>query len=270
MKKEQIEKDLAAFQPIASATVALSLPPEDHPQSPPSLSVILSLHDHEQLSPSLRRSIFDYLLSSVPGLTTEHITLSDTLGNIYALVDDSSLSYLLATCENYLGKIFPKEHFALSSIPSQTTTSIQLTVNEKYLQRFSKIEREKFLSYVQDHLQRICGDTHPILIEKFPFSQCVSKKCSLYTLCVGIIILLVSLGIIALATFFLAFYAYDGIHPHSEIKQGINMTKLIEILQKESPEKIGMILSYLDPHQAEELLNHLPEDMKNQVLRLNH
>ncbi|MEF9519663.1 type III secretion system protein [Chlamydia crocodili] len=268
-KKEQIERDLTMFQSVANATVALSLPTEDDPDIVPQVSVILSSHRNEVFSSSLLLSITDYLSSSIPGLNKEHITLSDNLGNIYSPGEFSTNSLLLSTCEDYLGKIFPKEHFALAYLITKNTPTVQLTVNEKYLAKFPKEKREAFLVHAEDHLKKICGSNHPIIIEKFPFSQTIQKDRLSYKLLVGGTILLSSLGIIALASFYLAFYAYEHIPSESKkIKQGINIAKLVEILQKESPEKIRLILSYLDPKKADEIFKHLPEDVKHQVLKL--
>ena len=50
--------------------------------------------------------------------------------------------------------------------------------------------------------------------------------------------------------------------------QSINIPKLIEMMKRESPEKVALILSYLDAAKAEELLDKLPEDMRNAVLKL--
>ncbi|AAP05646.1 type III secretion system protein [Chlamydia caviae] len=267
-KKEQIERDLTMFHSVANATVALSLPTEDDPDIIPQVSVILSSHKDEVFSSSLLLSIVDYLSSSIPGLAKEHITLSDNLGNTYSPGEFSN-SLLLSACESYLGKIFPKEHFALTCLNAKQTPTIQLTVNEKYLAKFPKDKRESFLKHAEDQLKKISGDNHPIVIEKFPFSQTIQKDRLSYKLLVGGIILLSSLGIIALASFYLAFYAYERIPLESKkIKQGINITKLVEILQKESPEKIRVILSYLDPKKADEIFQHLPEDVKHQVLKL--
>ncbi|ETR79622.1 Flagellar M-Ring Protein [Chlamydia pneumoniae B21] len=81
-------------------------------------------------------------------------------------------------------------------------------------------------------------------------------------------ILVISLMIVALASFYLARHAYERVSPEPrKIKRGINISKLLEIIQKESPEKIALILSYLDPKKAEALLNRLPEDLKHQVLK---
>ncbi|WP_348663279.1 type III secretion system protein [Chlamydia vaughanii] len=268
-KKEQIEKDLTTFQSVTGATVALSLPSEEDSHIVPQVSVILSSYKNERLSPSLLVSITDYLSSSIPGLTKEHITLADNLGNTYSPEEFSPLSLLLATCENHLGKIFPKEHFIITCLTKQNHPEIQLIINESYLTKLSKNKRESFLSYAEENLKNICGENYPIVIEKFPFSKAAKAHNKLNKVIIGIAILLSSLGIIALASFYLAFYAYEGIPSESKkIKQGINITKLVEILQKESPEKIGVILSYLDPKKAEELLNQLPEDIKNQVLKL--
>ncbi|EGK69606.1 type III secretion system protein [Chlamydia abortus] len=267
-KKEQLERDLTMFQPVAHATVALSLPTEDDPHIVPQVSVILSSHKNEMFSLPLLQSITDYLSSSVPGLTKEHITLSDNLGNTYSPGELSTNSLLLSACEQYLGKIFPKEHFALACL-ANNTPGIQLTINEKYLAKFPKEKRETFLLHAEEHLKKICGPAQPIVIEKFPFSQTIKKDRLSYKLLVGGTILLSSLGIIALASFYLAFYAYECIPSESKkIKQGINITKLVEILQKESPEKIRLILSYLDPKKADEIFKHLPEDIKHQVLKL--
>ncbi|SYX09366.1 type III secretion system protein,Secretory protein of YscJ/FliF family [Chlamydia poikilotherma] len=268
-KKEQIERDLTMFQSVANATVALSLPTEDDPNIVPQVSVILSSHKNEVFSSSLLLSITDYLSSSIPGLNKEHITLSDNLGNIYSPGEFPTNSLLLSACEGYLGKIFPKEHFSLAYLATKNSPTVQLTINEKYLAKFPKEKREAFLIHAEDHLKKICGNTHAIVIEKFPFSQTIQKDRLSYKLLVGGTILLSSLGIIALASFYLAFYAYERIPVESKkIKQGINITKLVEILQKESPEKIRLILSYLDPNKADEIFNHLPEDVKHQVLKL--
>lgn len=40
------------------------------------------------------------------------------------------------------------------------------------------------------------------------------------------------------------------------------------MMKRESPEKVALILSYLDAAKAEELLDKLPEDMRNAVLKL--
>ncbi|AHK63539.1 hypothetical protein BOKEGFJH_00663 [Chlamydia avium] len=268
-KKEQIEKDLTTFQSIASATVALSLPSEEDILTPKQISVILTPHKNEQLSPSLLLSIIDYLLSSFPGLKKENITLSDTLGNTYSPGEIAPSSLLLATCKGYLEKIFPKEHFALTYVRTKQHPTIQLTINEKYLEKLSKEVKNNLLIHTEENMKKICGDLCSITIELFPFSPNTTKKSPLHTILIGILILFSSLGIIALASFYLAFYAYEKIPAESKkIKQGINITKLVEVLQKESPEKIGLILSYLDPKKANELLNKLPEDIKNKIMKL--
>lgn len=270
-KKEQIEKDLTTFQSIASATVALSLPAEEETSQPTQISVILTPQKNELLSPSLLLSITDYLLSSVPGLKKENITLSDTFGNTYSPGEAAASTLLLSACEGYLGKIFPKEHFALSYVQTPHYPCIQLTINENYLEQLSPEARGSLINHTEKNIKKICGDLCSVTIEYFPFSPRHRQKTStLYTIIIGVVILFASLGIIALASFYLAFYAYEKIPSSSKIKQGINMTKLVEVLQKESPEKIGLILSYLDPKKANELLNKLPEDMKSQVMKFKY
>lgn len=270
-KKEQIEKDLTTFQSIAHATVALSLSSEEESLHPTQISVILTPHKKELLSPSLLSSITDYLLSSVPNLKKENITLSDTLGNTYSPGEVTPSSLLLTTCEGYLGKILPKEHFALTYVQTPSLPTIQLTINEKYLEKLSKEARENLLIHTQETIGKICGESCSTTIERFPFSSnLITKTSPLHKIFIGSAILFASLGIIALASFYLAFYAYEKIPPESKIKQGINITKLIEVLQKESPEKIGLILSYLDSKKANALLNRLPEDIKNQVMKFKY
>ncbi|CRH47910.1 type III secretion system protein [Chlamydia trachomatis] len=80
--------------------------------------------------------------------------------------------------------------------------------------------------------------------------------------------MLLSLGILGFATFYLAFHTYDHVSQQKEKIQSINIPKLIEMMKRESPEKVALILSYLDSAKAEELLNKLPEEMKSAVLKL--
>lgn len=267
-KKEQLEKDLTSFHPIASAKVAIALSTEDDVMSPLHLSVILTLRKEESLTPSLLFSITDYLCSSLPGLKREHISLSDNLGNLYIPESITVNSLFIHTLENYLGKIFPKEHFALAYHAKAEKPTLQLTLNENYIAHLTKEESEKIVAHTKHYLYQNYDDSYDIVIETLPFARLQNKKSFPAKVLIGSMILVISLMIVALASFYLARHAYERVSPEPrKIKRGINISKLLEIIQKESPEKIALILSYLDPKKAEALLNRLPEDLKHQVLK---
>ncbi|WP_100934267.1 type III secretion system protein [Candidatus Chlamydia corallus] len=267
-KKEQLEKDLTSFHPIVSSKVAIALPTEDDVIAPLHLSVILTLGKEESLTPSLLFSITDYLCSSLPGLKREHISLSDNLGNLYMPASITINSLLIHTLENYLSKIFPKEHFAFAYHGKENKPTLQLTLNESYLSHLAGEELKKIITHITHYLHQNYDDSYDIVIETLPFARVPNKKSLPSKVLIGSMILAISLMIVSLASFYLARHAYERVSPEpKKIKRGINISKLLEIIQKESPEKIALILSYLDPKKAEALLNRLPEDLKHQVLK---
>ncbi|AGJ64174.1 type III secretion system protein [Chlamydia trachomatis] len=262
-KKEQLEKDLTLFEPVLQATVALS----QEEDSLAEISVILSLPQASTLSPSLVHSITDYLTRSVPGLTKEHITLSDQHGNLYSPLFEQSNTLLTTSLERSLQTILPQTHFALNYIPVADEGHLQLLVDEDYLNTLPKGARVKLLSHMQEILSAF-SEMHPS-VDIVPFLKPVAHKTSrLSSIVLSITIVLLSLGILGFATFYLAFHTYDHVSQQKEKIQSINIPKLIEMMKRESPEKVALILSYLDSAKAEELLNKLPEEMKSAVLKL--
>lgn len=266
-KKEQLEKDLTIFHPIASAKVALALPSDSEVSHPLKLSVILTLHKDQYLTPMLLFSIADYLCSSFPGLRHEDITLSDNDGNFYTpeLIDTNFL--LLFSLENYLSKIFPKEHFSLSCLPKKEKPTLQLTVNKTFLEKLSKEHATKLWNHATQYLYQNYGTSHTILTEQLPFTGKLRNRRDISRYVITGLILLSSLSIVALASLYLAWQAYDRMDEPQKIKRGINIAKLVEIVQKEPPQKIALILSFLDPGKADELLNKLPIEIQHQVLK---
>lgn len=267
-KKEQIEKDLLTFQPISHATVALSLP-EEEDNLLQQVSVILTLHEGEELSGSIVHAIIDYLSGCLPGIDRNHITLSDNLGNVYAPANNTSPSLLITTITTHLARLLPKEHFIVNNIPSTEQPQIYLTLNETYLNTLPQPKTQQLVTHVENYLAHVCPHQQSPMVEILPFTKTANKSPIWSKSLTSLTILLVSLVIVAGACCCLAFHAYEHM-PQGEykIKRGINMTKLVELLQKEPPEKIALILSYLDSTKAEELLNRLPEDTRSQILKL--
>ncbi|WP_201456386.1 type III secretion system protein [Chlamydia sp. 17-3921] len=267
-KKEQLEKDLITFHPIASAKVAFALPSETEIETPLRLSVILTLQKDQPLTPTLLFSITDYLCSSLPGLDKKNITLSDNFGNFYT-PESININFLLfSSLENYLSKLFPKEHFALSCIPTKDKPILQLDVNETYLSCLSKENAARVWGHASHYLHQYYSNNYTVMTKQIPFAHKTKNSRDISKYFITGMILLSSLGIVALASLYLAWHAYERIESKPrKIKRGINITKLIEIIQKEPPQKIALILSYLDPKKAEELLNKLPEDIHHQVLK---
>lgn len=262
-KKEQIEKDLTMFDPILQATVALSQGEE----TPAEISVILSLPHAQTLSPSLVHSITDYLMRSVPGLTKEQITLSDQQGNLYSPFLEQNTTLLTTSLERSFQAILPQKHFTLNYIPLANEWLLQLLIDENYLDTLSKTARVNLLSHIQEILAAF-PEIHTSM-DIVPFLTPATPKISHFSsIALSIAIVLLSLSILGAATFYLAFHTYDHVSQQKEKIQSINIPKLIEMMKRESPEKVALILSYLDAAKAEELLDKLPEDMRNAVLKL--
>ncbi|EPP34539.1 secretory of YscJ/FliF family protein [Chlamydia ibidis] len=267
VKKEQLEKDLTNFEPIANATVAISLSEEE--EVSPQLSAILTLKKDAVLSPSLRQSIIDYLVSSVYGLQKEHITLSDNFGQIYS----DNIAYpnpaSLSRAKEYLSKLLPQRHFTLLHLNTEGSPIIQFLINENYINSLQKNKRERILQHSLNYINQTLDNGNTVQVEILPFSKDTTNRTLILQFIIGGMVLLSSLAIVGLASFYLASYAYEAIPKDpKKIKRGINIGKLVEILQKESPEKIALILSYLDPKKADELFKQLPESTQKQVLEI--
>ncbi|AAF38972.1 type III secretion system protein [Chlamydia muridarum str. Nigg] len=262
-KKEQLENDLTMFDPILQATVALS----QEEDAPAEISVILSLPHALTLSPSLVHSITDYLMRSVPGLTKEHITLSDQQGNLYSPLLEQSDTLLVTSLERSLQTILPQKHFTINYLPLANEGHLQLLIDEDYLNTLSKSSRTKLLSHMQEILS-VFPEKHTS-VDIVPFLKpTVQKHSPIPSIVLSIGIVLLGLSILGAATFYLAFHTYDHVSQQKEKIQSINIPKLIEMMNRESPEKVALILSYLDSTKAEELLNKLPEEMRSAVLKL--
>ncbi|MCB1181035.1 MAG: hypothetical protein KDK55_03315 [Chlamydiia bacterium] len=124
--KGQLEKDLAAFDQIKSASVILDLAPS-HPlrgeAKETKASVILSLAGDTDLSPSQLRAITYHLTGAVRDLKPTMIAISDTRGRLYQAIDPSAKApifwvqeellekHLSNKIEGLLTKILGKERF---------------------------------------------------------------------------------------------------------------------------------------------------------------
>lgn len=269
LNKELLEKELTTFQPISHAVIAFSGPSEQDPSATPKLSVVLSLYKQAALSAAQVYSITDYLIKSIPGLSKEHITISDSLGNIYAPVHIAAHSALLATSSAYLERVLPKQHFSLDYIPHKEHACLQISINEKYLSSLPLTDQEKIISHAEHYLNNVYDGECQVHIEVVPFANQISRFGKTPKLLITLTIFFSSLGIVSLASFYLAFYAYEYMPKESKkLGQGLHIPKLVEILKQESPEKISLILSYLEPQKAEELFNKLPENIKKEMQKL--
>ena len=88
--KGQLEKDLAAFENIKSASVILDIPPQktfNGAKYQTKTSVILTLMPKARLSGSQLRAITNHLAGAVRGLEPSRIAISDTTGKLYKAID---------------------------------------------------------------------------------------------------------------------------------------------------------------------------------------
>lgn len=114
---------------------------------------------------------------------------------------------------------------------------MQLLIDEDYLNTLPKGARVKLLSHMQEILSAF-PEMHPS-VDIVPFLKPVAHKTSrLSSIVLSITIVLLSLGILGFATFYLAFHTYDHVSQQKEKIQSINIPKLIEMMKRESPEKL--------------------------------
>ena len=91
-REKQLEQSIQKFPAIASANVHLSIPKKQHfirHSTAPSAAIVLEIAPNAAFGESQATSIAKMVASSVPGLSLDHVSLTDTMGNEYT-TDESN------------------------------------------------------------------------------------------------------------------------------------------------------------------------------------
>lgn len=272
--KGQLEKDLAGFDPIKSASVILDIPPQrsfnQAGQHKAKASVILTLMPDAHLSISQIKAITNHLAGAVRGLETERISLSDTKGKLYKALDADEVLFpyeqmalaeeLREQVDDLLTKIVGKTHFHTNM------TSMSIAIDSHL------IHEEKAQVAIEEQLQRLAGDKEflvsflPFHKEKKGMKKGVVKK--QYFFAVGGVVVLVA----ALVVFYLLFPHFKKKHEEEDddfifrFLTRVDLPLLTAAIEGEEPATIALMLSYLEPKKAEEMIATFPEKTQDEIL----
>ncbi len=283
--KGQLEKDLSAFEHIKSANVILDIPPQRSfpgTKYQTKASVILNLMPGAKLSSSELRAINNHLAGAVRGLESNMIAISDTTGKLYKSIDptgadefllDSSLSVEEKVTERVnelLLRLVGENHFYTTVQLSDSQMSIAIIIDRDRI----PAEMPNFQKDIERQLT-VCarGFGYPVqaVVDFIPFNKAKVHliKTSYYS-SFGFYLTLVFV-VAALICFYPFLKSYKKSKKVTEdallkTKTHIDLGKLGSAMRGEDPQTIAIMLSYLEPERAEELISALDSNLQDEVL----
>ncbi len=294
--KGQLEKDLAGFEHIKSASVILDIPPQrsfnSGVQYQTKASVILTLMHGARLSTSELRAITNHLAGAVRGLESNMIAISDTSGKLYKAIDpraeEEPFIYKQALFEErveekiaaLLTRLVGDEHFyatvqAVLDKETEEVLSLSIsTVIDRYA--VSELgETQSFQTEIQRQLGAVAsgyGLTIEPVVDIIPFEKkrkiwIEHKQSGNYT---GLIFTLFFVVVVVIASFPL-FRRYkknkgDDEEALFRMMTRIDVDKLADSIHNEDPATIALMLSYLEPKRAEQMIVALSSELQEEVL----
>ncbi len=297
--KGQLEKDIAKYEMIKSATVILDMAPSrplaGEALSKTKASVILSLMPEARLSTSQLRAITYHLAGAVRGLEPHRIAISDTTGKLYQTISPTEKQEMetrsLEAIENLENKIkdlltrcIEPEHFYLSlqTKPSGDDGEMLsvlvllervILTSEKPAMIWQK-EVEKRIKVIMQGLG-LQGEVFIDFFSSYNAEALPEKKRRIpYTglFCTVGVFFLALLAIFPLFKKPLSKRKSSKISRHKEDEKlfqfmtQVNLEQIAVAIQNESPENIAFLLSYLQPSRAEQILLALPHEKQEKVL----
>lgn len=284
--KGQLEKDLSAFEHIKSASVILDLSPARSfggAQYKTKASVILTLMPKAHLSVSQLRAITYHLAGAVRGLEPKMIAISDTTGKLYKKIDpDGEEDYLSSAALAFEQHLEHKIHAFLSAFSGEDRffSSVQASIEQgsELPSSFSITvavdkEYERVLEEIQKQLEGIVSGYQipfQIIIDAIPFEKkrglwIEKKKPGGY----GGLVLTVSVLSLALFSLYPLFRRFSKKKEEDKFFQmmtQVDLSKLAHLIKEEDPGTIALMLSYLEPERAEQLMASFPERLQEEVL----
>lgn len=285
--KGQLEKDLAGFDQIKSASVILDLTQGKAfggaPKQKPRASVILTLAPKAKLSVSQLRAITFHLAGAVHGLEPNMIAISDTTGKLYKAIDPEGEGELISNAalafeehltqkiEAILTPFIKREYYTVSVQVSMnkgdvnpSNLSIALLIDKGYEGAIEQIERQLKVIALG------VGIPFNLAIDAIPFNNKVETWVDLdKSTGYGGLLLTLLIVFVALLSAFLLFRRYRGAQkedPLFKVMTRIDIGKLAESVKGEDPATIALMLSYLEASRAEEFIASFPETLQEEVL----
>lgn len=282
--KGQLEHDLTEFENIKHASVILDLATARTFGSPPAktkASVILTLMPNAQMKASQLRAISYHLAGAIRGLESHMVAISDTKGRLYQAIDPEGNDLLSdrelvleaeieQKIENLLDKVMGKEHFHvsvqfnhLSSESMAPSVAIMLNksallepVHEEIARQVEAIGRGYGLS-ITPTIDALPFEMDKGFGQPLPHRQHSVGLLIFAGLCVG-----VGGGVF----FFVRLWRRPQEDVLFQVMAKVDVGKLAQSLQSEDPETLALMLSYLEPRRAEEILAAFPHALQEAVL----
>lgn len=297
--KGQLEKDIAAYENIKSANVILDMAPArpfGGAQYPTKASVILSLLPGARLSTSQLQAITYHLAGAVRGLEANMIAISDTTGKLYQTIDPDAKGEvknnpqtlfeerIQEKIEGLLTKIVGKDQYYITVqvIMHPETEKVEslsvIVLLERALVNDHKNE-EMWASDIEKQLKILLKgygvDESDLSVHFVPFGKKtpVPKESKENKGLTGMVIMFIILvfSLLAMLPLFMQFKQKrkskaEQEDPLLKFKTQIDFAHLATAVEKENPETIAMLLSYLTPTRAEQILIALPPELQERVL----
>lgn len=290
--KGQLERDLCAFENIKGANVILDIPPQkcfNVSKFQTKASVILTLMPKEHVSASQLRAITNHLAGAVRGLEPQMIAISDTTGKLYKSIDpkgeeecfhnDALLleEHVEKKVTTLLSHLVGHGHFyctvqAALDKASGTVHALSLSVvidaNSEEISGHSlrgEIERQ-LASLVKGY-----GITDVPTVDWIPFKKTCRPTMEAHPSNhhVGLIFTLIfGVAVVAALILFLrkSHHKKKDEEAIFKLMTRVDMKKLAESLADEDPQTIALMLSYLEPQKAEEMITSLNQEVQEEVL----
>ena len=291
--KGQLERDLSAFENIKSASVILDIPPQksfNASKFQTKASVILTLMPKEHLSASQLRAISNHLAGAVRGLEPHMIAISDTTGKLYKALDptgveeplhDGSLAFeerVEKKVSALLTRLVGADRFyctVQAEIDKTTDAVISLSITALIDANQEKTRAIALRGEIERQLASVAkgyGITDSLTVDWIPFQKHSkvlheekaprNKVGLIFTLLFAVTVL------VALLPFLHKLKKNKNEEEESLFKlmTRVDMNKLAESIGNEDPQTIALMLSYLEPQRAEQLIASLNAELQEEVL----
>lgn len=285
--KGQLERDLAEFDQIKSASVILDMPPtrtfggSSHKTK---ASVILSLNPGARLSASQLRAITYHLAGAVHGLQPNMIAISDTTGKLYKVLDPEGSDELLSNAslafEEHLDQKIRGLLTPLLGAEHYVCSVQALVENEKHhphslsMAVAIDLEYEDCAADIENQLRVIASgyeipfhlavDVIPFENKKGIWNETREKKGYIGGLLTAAVVLL-ALG--SLYPFFRKYSKKKQEDSLFRMMTRVDIGKLADSIKEEDPQTIALMISYLEPSRAQQLIASFSEELQEEILK---
>ncbi len=291
--KGQLERDLRAFENIKSASVILDIPPQksfNASKFQTKASVILTLMPKEHLSASQLKAITNHLAGAVRGLEPHMIAISDTTGKLYKAIDpkgdedplhDASLLFeerVEKKVSALLSCLVGADRFycTVQAVLDKTTdTVVFLSINAVIDANKEEVHGATLRGEIERQLASVAkgyGIMDLPTVDLIPFKKYnkVIQEEKVAGNKVGLVFMFLFAGavLVALLPFLRKLKKNKNEEEEALFKlmTRMDMKKLAESIGSEDPQTIALMLSYLEPQRAEQMIASLNAELQDEVL----